>query len=134
MSTPTIECDEFLAHPPAAVWKALTQPDLMERWWVPGDIQPVVGHRFTLDMGSWGTQQCEVTAVEPERVLQYTFAETVLDTTITWRLVPEGSGTRLFLEHAGFDLDTPMGRQAYNGMGSGWPGVQARIATVLAES
>lgn len=134
MSTPTIEYDEFLAHPPAAVWKALTQPDLMERWWVRGDIQPVVGHRFTLDMGAWGTQDCEVTVVEPERVLAYTFAETVLDTTITWRLVPEGSGTRLFLEHAGFDLDTPLGRQAYNGMGSGWPGVQARIAAVLAES
>ena len=32
MSTPTaIECDEFLAHAPAAVWKALTQPDMMAR-------------------------------------------------------------------------------------------------------
>jgi len=132
MSTPTaVECDEFLPHPPAAVWKALTQPELMARWWVAGDIQPLVGHRFTLDMGAWGTQSCEVTAVEPERLLEYTFAESVLDTTITWRLVPEGTGTRLFLRHAGFDLDSPLGRQAYDGMGAGWAGVIAAIGRTL---
>ena len=130
---PAIECDEFLAHPPAAVWKALTDPDLMQRWWVRGDIQPVVGHEFTLDMGGWGVQACRVTAVEPERLLQYSFAESVLDSVITWRLVPEGTGTRLFLEHRDFDLDSPLGRQAYEGMGRGWPGVQRRIAEVLAE-
>lgn len=130
---PVIECDEFLAHPPSAVWKALTDPDLMQRWWVRGDVQPVVGHEFTLDMGSWGVQACRVTAVEPERLLQYTFAESVLDTRITWRLVPEGAGTRLFLEHSGFDLDTPLGRMAYDGMGRGWPGVQKRIADILSE-
>jgi uncharacterized protein YndB with AHSA1/START domain len=133
MSTLTaVECDEFLAHPPAAVWKALTQPDLMARWWVEGDIQPVVGHRFTLDMGSWGVQACEVTAVEPERLLEYTFAEGVLDSTITWRLVPEGAGTRLFLRHAGFDVDSPLGRQAYHGMGEGWAAVMAAIGGALA--
>lgn len=129
--SPLIECDEFIGHAPAVVWKALTDPELMERWWVRGDIQPVVGHEFTLDMGAWGVQACRVTAVEPERLLRYSFAESVLDSVITWRLVPEGTGTRLFLEHAGFDLDTPLGRQAYHGMGQGWPGVQKRIGEVL---
>jgi uncharacterized protein YndB with AHSA1/START domain len=131
--SPAIECDEFIGHPPAAVWKALTDPDLMERWWVRGDIQPVVGHEFTLDMGAWGVQVCRVTAVEPERLLQYSFAESVLDSVVTWKLMPEGTGTRLFLHHAGFDLDSPLGRQAYHGMGAGWPGVQKRIAEVLSE-
>ncbi|NUT05163.1 MAG: SRPBCC domain-containing protein [Hamadaea sp.] len=131
-ATAAIECDEFLPHPPAAVWRALTEPELFARWWVPGDVQPVVGHRFTLDMGSWGEQRCEVAAVEPERLLRIQFAEGVLDTTLTWRLVPEGTGTRLFFEHAGFDLDSPLGRQAYEGMGRGWPKVIARIAPALA--
>ncbi|MFD9127431.1 SRPBCC domain-containing protein [Kitasatospora sp. NPDC059571] len=128
----TIRCDRFLPHPPAAVWRALTDPELQARWWAAGDVKPVVGHRFALDMGPWGSQQCEVTAVEEERLLRYTFAEGSLDTTITWRLVPEGRGTRLLLEHAGFDLDSPMGRTALDGMGRGWPGVLGRLEVVLA--
>lgn len=93
-------------------------------------MRPVAGHRFTLDMGPWGHQPCEVLAVEPERLLRYGFAPGTLDTTVTWRLEPEGSGTRLFLEHTGFDLDSPLGRRAFDGMGSGWPAVPERIAPV----
>lgn len=129
-----INCDKFLRHTPAAVWKALTDPDLHARWWAAGDIQPVVGHRFTLDLGNFGSQSCEVTEVQDERLLVYRFADGTLDTTITWRLEPEGSGTRLFLTHAGFDLDSPMGRQAYEGMGHGWPHVLDRLDTVLGDT
>ena len=64
MTSPEIHCDQYLAHPPAVVWKALTDPELHARWWVPGDIKPIVGHRFTLDMGVWGAQPGEVTAVQ----------------------------------------------------------------------
>ncbi|MER5756115.1 SRPBCC domain-containing protein [Streptomyces sp. NPDC002088] len=127
-----IRCEQYLTHPPAAVWTALTDPGLLARWWVPGDIKPIVGHRFTLDMGNWGVQPCEVTEVDPERLLRYRFAEGSLDTTITWRLEPDGQGTRLLLEHAGFDLDSPLGQHAYQGMGEGWPHVVARIDTALA--
>jgi uncharacterized protein YndB with AHSA1/START domain len=127
-----IRIDQFLPHPPARVWAALTDPALHARWWAAGDVRPVVGHRFTLDMGSWGQQPCEVLAVEPERLLSYSFAPGTLDSTITWRLEPEGEGTRLFLEHAGFDLESPLGRQAFEGMGRGWPGVLGRIGRALA--
>ncbi|WP_421107563.1 SRPBCC family protein [Streptomyces sp. NEAU-S77] len=126
-----IHCDQFLAHPPATVWKALTDPELHARWWAAGDVRPVVGHRFTLDMGTWGQQPCEVLKVEPERLLRYSFATGTLDTTITWRLRPEGTGTRLFLEHSGFDLDSPLGRTALDGMGNGWPGVLGGIERAL---
>ncbi|MET7932685.1 SRPBCC domain-containing protein [Streptomyces sp. NPDC005322] len=128
-----IHCDQFLPHPPAAVWKALTDPRLHARWWAAGDVRAEVGHRFTLDMGPFGQQPCEVIAVEPDRLLRYSFAATSLDTTITWRLEPEGNGTRLFLEHAGFDLDSPMGKKAFDGMGHGWPSVLTRLATVLGD-
>lgn len=130
--TRVITCDQFLRHPPAEVWRALTEPGLLARWWVPGDIRPVVGHRFTLDMGKWGEQPCEVVAVELGELIAYTFGTGTLDTTITWRLVPEGTGTRLFLEHSGFDLDMPLGRLAYDGMGAGWPDVLDRIDGSLA--
>ncbi|GAA2644136.1 SRPBCC domain-containing protein [Streptomyces vastus] len=126
-----IRCDQFIAHSPSVVWRALTDPDLHARWWAAGDVQPVVGHRFTLDMGTWGHQACEVLAVEPERLLRYSFAPGSLDTTITWQLLPEGTGTRLLLEHAGFDLDSPLGKAALEGMGRGWPDVLQRIEPVL---
>jgi uncharacterized protein YndB with AHSA1/START domain len=123
-----IKVDHWYPRPPATVWKALTDPALHAEWWAAGDVKAVVGHRFTLDMGRWGKQACEVIAVEPERLLQYRFA---LDTTITWRLEAEGTGTRLRLTHEGFDLDSPLGLQAYEGMGEGWPKVLARMETVL---
>jgi uncharacterized protein YndB with AHSA1/START domain len=126
-----IEVEHVYAHPPAAVWKALTDPELHAQWWAAGDVRPVVGHRFDLDMGKWGKQACEVLQVEPERLIKYRFATGVLDTTITWKLEPEGAGTRLTLTHEGFNLDTPMGRQAYEGMKPGWPGLLNRMERVL---
>ena len=129
-----IQLSEFIEHPTSKVWEALTTPALIAKWWAPGDIRPVVGHRFTLDMGQWGQQPCEVLAVEPERLLAYSFAEGTLNTTLTWRLEPEGDGTRLWLEHSGFDLDSPLGKTAYEGMGAGWPGVFKRIGQVLRDA
>ena len=126
-----IHLEHVYAHAPAAVWKALTDPTLHARWWAAGDVKPMVGHRFELDMGTWGKQPCEVIEVEPERLLKYRFATTSLDTLITWTLVPEGSGTRLTLRHEGFDLDSPMGRQALEGMGNGWPGLLSGMEKVL---
>jgi uncharacterized protein YndB with AHSA1/START domain len=122
-----IELDHFYSQPPAVVWKALTDPALLARWWAAGDIRPIVGHRFELDMGRWGMQPCEVLQVDPERLLRYRFATGALDTIITWRLTPEGSGTRLTLTHEGFDLESPLSRQAFDGMKSGWPRVLERL-------
>ncbi|MEV4928112.1 SRPBCC domain-containing protein [Streptomyces roseoverticillatus] len=51
---------------------------------------------------------------------------------MTRTLHPEDGGTRLVLTHAGFDLDSPMGRQALEGMGKGWPHVLDNLAQTLA--
>jgi uncharacterized protein YndB with AHSA1/START domain len=115
--TTSIQVDQFLPHPPATVWRALTDPAMLARWWAAGDIAAEVGHRFHLDMGSWGQVPCAVLAVEPERRLVYTFND---NWTLDWRLVPEGDGTRLLLEHRGFDLDDPRDRYAFDQMGPGW--------------
>ncbi len=131
MKTAVIRVEHVYPHPPRAVWKALTDPALHARWWAPGDVRPVVGHRFELDMGRWGKQPCEVLEVQPERLLRYRFATGSLDTTITWRLLAEGTGTRLELTQEGFDLDSPMARQAFEGMKPGWPKVLERLDAVL---
>jgi hypothetical protein len=51
-----IRLSQFINHPPAKVWKALTDPEIHAKWWAAGDVKAVVGHRFTLDKGPWGQQ------------------------------------------------------------------------------
>jgi uncharacterized protein YndB with AHSA1/START domain len=126
-----IELEHFYAQSPDMVWQALTDPNLLARWWAPGDVRDLVGHRFDLDMGSFGKQQCEVLEVEPEKLFKYKFGIGSLDTTITWKLTPENGGTRLQLTHDRFDMQSPMGRQASEGMRAGWPNVLARLESVL---
>ncbi len=129
-----IHLTRYFPHPPEKIWEALTQSEHIANWWAPGDIRPVVGHRFVLDMGAWGRQHCEVLAVEHEKRISYTYAEGILNTTITWSLQAEGTGTRLTLEHKGFDLDSPLGKQARDGMGNGWPIVLGRLEQSCATS
>lgn len=81
-------------------------------------------------MGHWGKVACQVIEVEPERRLVFTFDVW----TITWRLEAEGTGTRMFLEQAGIDLDDPKGRYAFESMGRGWrDDVLPRLGALLGE-
>ncbi|GII94290.1 SRPBCC family protein [Sinosporangium siamense] len=140
----TVRVDQFLAHPPAKVWRALTEPDLIARWLMPGDFRLQVGHRYTMQAkaipatGFSGTIQAEVLAFEPERMLRVGWRDADpgspgnADWTITWTLAPEGRGTRIFLTHAGFDPDNPLQQRARDFMGSGWRStVLRRIDEVL---
>ena len=53
-----------LAHPPAKVWRALTEPELLAKWVMANDMKPSVGHAFTfrLEPTPWwdGIVYCEV--------------------------------------------------------------------------
>ena len=113
------------------MWQTLTEPRLLARWWAPGDIAARIGHRFHLDMPGWGQVPCEVLEVVEQERLVYTFNATW---TLTWRLVPEGRGTRLLLEHTGFDLQHKRDRDALDRMGPGWREVVLpRLADVAAD-
>jgi uncharacterized protein YndB with AHSA1/START domain len=122
----TIRVDEFLPHPPAHVWRALTDPVLLAKWLMPNDFRPVVGHRFTFltdprpNVDFDGVVHCEVLVVEPESLLRISWRGGSLDSTVTWTLESEGRGTRLFLEHDGFDPDDPTQQFSRQIMGSGW--------------
>jgi uncharacterized protein YndB with AHSA1/START domain len=53
-------------------------------------------------MPGYGKQPCKVLQVDPPHRFVYTFTPAW---TLSWRLEPVGAGTRVFLEHSGFDLD-----------------------------
>ncbi|GAB2961622.1 SRPBCC domain-containing protein [Nonomuraea fastidiosa] len=134
-----IRLDQVLAHPPAKVWRALTEPELMARWLMPNDFKPEVGHRFTFtttprpQVGFDGIVRCEVLAIEPEKLLRLAWSDGRADWTVTWRLEPEGKGTRLFLDHEGFDPDDELQQMSRRIMGGGWRGHFAAIEEIAAE-
>lgn len=124
-----------IAHPPEKLWRALTQPHLMEEWLMKNDFAPVVGHRFNL-RGEWGgVLDCEVLKVEPHRTLAYTWNFTHADaafdlqSVVTFTLTPTPSGTHLRMEQSGF---RPTQKQAFGGAHAGWEQFFDKLDLVLA--
>jgi uncharacterized protein YndB with AHSA1/START domain len=113
----TIRVDQYVAAPPEKVWRLLTEPELLRLWWAEGQVAAVVGHQFALDMAAYGKQICKVLEVDEPHSFVYTFGAAW---TLTWRLEAEGTGTRVFLEHSGFDLADKRMAEAFNRMGTGW--------------
>jgi uncharacterized protein YndB with AHSA1/START domain len=115
-----IRLESVLRHPPARVWAALTDPDRQSKWLMPSTFRPEIGAAFTLDAGEWGLVRCEVLAIEPERHLSFSWKNPPLDTVVSWRLEPEGEGTRLVFVHDGFDDADPRQQFALENMRGGW--------------
>ncbi|MFJ4470193.1 SRPBCC domain-containing protein [Streptomyces sp. NPDC089424] len=127
-----IRVDQFFPHPPAKVWRALTDPELLAQWQMPGseDFRLEVGHRYRMtsvprpNTGFSGVVEVSVLGYEAERMLRVRWADAAragaADWTITWTLEQEGRGTRLFLVHEGFDPDDPAQSMARRIMDGGW--------------
>lgn len=142
--TMSIEVDYELPDPPEQVWRALTDAKLLAEWLMTNDIRPVVGHTFTFRgkpiPGVWdGRTECEVLAVEPYRLIRYTWRGGSkespgghLDSLVTWTLEPgPNGGTRLHLSHSGF---TSANQLSFDAMGKGWRGIVGeRITKILAD-
>ncbi len=119
-----------MPYPPEKIWRALTQPHLIEEWLMKNDFRPVVGHRFNL-RGEWGgVLDCEVLAIEPNKTLSYTWnfahddAAFNLSSVVTFTLTPDGQ--RHAPAHGAVGL--PAGAEA------GLRRRQARMAAVLCKT
>ena len=117
-----------IAFPPEKIWRALTQPHLIEEWLMKNDFKPVVDHRFSL-RADWGAVDCQVTAIEPSKTLSYTWDAMGLESVVTWTLTPTSMGTHLRMEQSGFRPDQ---QQAYKGAKGGWQRFFAALEQVLA--
>src|SRR5690606_28338192 len=78
--------------------------------------------------GFAGVVQCEVLEAEPEKLLKLSWTDGRVDWTVSWRLVPEGRGTRLFLDHEGIDPDDPRQQMSRRILGRGWRPAPRKIA------
>ena len=114
--TLSVTVEREVPFPPEKIWRALTQPHLIEEWLMKNDFEPAVDRRFTL-RADWGAVDCRVLAVEPNKMLSYTWDAMGLESVVTWTLAPTSTGTRLRMEQSGFRPDQ---QQAYQGAKYGW--------------
>lgn len=75
----TIGIKSYLPYVQEVVWRYLTEPKLLGKWFMENDFKPDVGHEFTFRMApqkGWdGITHCEVTSLEPLKYLVYTYQE-----------------------------------------------------------
>lgn len=131
----SITVEREFPHPVEKIWRALTQPHLIEEWLMKNDFKPAVGHRFNLH-GEWGgVLDCEVLVIEPDRALSYRWdfahddAAYDLRSVVTFTLSPTGNGTHLRVEQSGFRPDQ---KQAYGGAKLGWKQFLEKLEQVVA--
>lgn len=98
-------------------WRAVTEPDLVASWWTEADIAPLVGHTFHLGPRDREPIPCEVTVARPLECLAFRMAP---GWTVTWTLAEDGDGTRLSLEHAGFELGRGEDRDVFAHLVVAW--------------
>jgi uncharacterized protein YndB with AHSA1/START domain len=126
----SIKHEFFFSHPPEKVWEYLTKSELMELWLMKNNFEPAVGHEFqfqinpipTLDFD--GVFYCKVLEIVPYKKLSYSWrsgrgeGKITLDSLVVWKLQPTDNGTKLFLEHSGFEKEENL--NFFQGLNQGW--------------
>jgi len=123
--TRTLVVERVFPHPPAKLWRALTESTLLAQWMMNNDFAPVPGHRFQFradPMPNWnGIVDCEVLIVDPLKSLSYNWgvggSESGLQWVVLLTLTPTDGGTHLRMEQSGFGPDQ---NAAYHGANYGW--------------
>jgi uncharacterized protein YndB with AHSA1/START domain len=138
--TRSLVFERRMPHPPEKIWRALTEPQLIEQWLMRNDFEARVGSRFTfraMPLPGWsGVVNCEVLTIDAPRKLAYrwgdgTESDSGLKTIVTWTLTPLDDGKTLVrMEQSGF-READMG--AHKRMGGGWPHILERLEQIAVD-
>lgn len=133
--THTIRRELRFTQSPEAVWRSLTNSAALTAWMYPNDFEPRVGHRFTFrvppkpQLENGLIVRCEVLECAPPTELVFTWVvDDFLDTRVSYRLAPDGTGTRVLFEHTGFEEKGALG-----GADFGWNMMHDELVHVLAQ-
>ena len=134
--TDSISFEFELSHPPAKVWRALTDPALLAEWLLPVvglELEPGTAFTFkTQPYPGWdGIVNCRILEAEANRKLRYAWVVGDMDTVVTFTLTPTASGTRLSLVQSGFKPDQ---KQNFGGARYGWRMMGEKLVAVLARN
>ncbi|HWU17055.1 MAG TPA: SRPBCC domain-containing protein [Devosia sp.] len=129
----TVTVERELAAAPEKIWRALTQPHLIEEWLMKSDFQLAGGQKFTFSNQPRPDVNvvidCQVLTIEPHRTLSYSWAAFGLESIVTFTLEPTAKGTLLRMEQAGFGPDQDL---AYKGAKASWKQFLARLDQLVA--
>ncbi|MGN2635516.1 SRPBCC family protein [Nocardia takedensis] len=133
-----VEIGRFFPHGPNAVWRALTEPDLVERWLMPTvGFDAAVGTHFLFALPTHpsGEIACEVLEALPGERFTHSWVDMRADKpqrwVVDWTVRAQGRGTRLLLTQTGFDIDDRRQKMARNAMERGWKATLTRLREVL---
>ncbi len=128
----TITIKRQLPYPIEKVWKAIADGELLGKWFMPNDFEPIIGREFTFrkppQKGWDGITWCQVIDFHPLKTVAYTYRGqatgektlacagvisdtadkavkgifTQLDTVLRFTVEPNVGGTLVTLEHSGF--------------------------------
>jgi uncharacterized protein YndB with AHSA1/START domain len=125
----TVVVERDIPQPPQKIWRALTQPHLIEAWLkMKPDFEAAVDRPYKLT-ADWGTVEGKVLESDPYTTLSYTWSAFGLDSVVTYTLTPTPRGTLLRVEQAGFP--TTM-EYAYQGARQAWPAYLEAIEALVA--
>lgn len=132
--TDAIHFEIDLAHRPEKVWRAITDPVLLEKWLLPVvgfDLSPGATFRFAAPpQPNWdGVVGCEVLSVEAQKRLSYAWRVGDLNTIVTFTLTATAAGTHLDIVQSGFQPDQ---KQNFGGARYGWNMMSDKLVGVLA--
>ena len=138
MNPAAVEIGTFFPQPPNVVWRALTEPYLLERWLMPSiGFVASVGAKFTfvIPIQPVGDISCKVLTARPGEQLTFSWvdlrAENPARWVVDWTVRPHGRGTRLLLMQTGFDIDDRRQKMARNAMERNWKVVMSRLGEEL---
>jgi uncharacterized protein YndB with AHSA1/START domain len=127
----SIQKEKIFSQSPEKVWKALTDSTILAQWIYPNNFEPKVGHKFTFEVPGIEVH-CQVLECDPPKHLSYSWeGGPVVGTTVTYRLEPEGKGTRLIFEHSGFDATIPNAQTYIGGAEYGWNMMLGKLENIL---
>jgi uncharacterized protein YndB with AHSA1/START domain len=146
-----IELDIEIAAPPDRVFKAITDPTQLLKWW--GQAGMYHCTNWTADLRPGGQWRCEGVSdkdgsafnvngeyleVDPPRTLSHTWIPSYgsdSKTVVRWELTPSGKGTHLRLNHSGFAGAPESAKGHYDGWIRvlGWMQGFVEKGTTLAE-
>jgi uncharacterized protein YndB with AHSA1/START domain len=133
-----------IAAPPERVFKALTDPNELKRWFTnpscpvkSWEMDARAGGRYgyatekgTVVVNNVSEFEChgEILEYVPPRMLAYTWianwhGDTTRRTVVTWELTPKAGGTHVKVTHSGLAQE-PVARKDYSG---GWTGVVEKL-------
>jgi uncharacterized protein YndB with AHSA1/START domain len=135
----SVEIGRFYQHAPEQVWRALTEPDVVEKWLMPstGMAGAAVGTHFifTVPTQPPGEIACEVLELRPTKRLTLSWVDLRAARPARWRVEwtvsPQGRGTRLLLRHSGFYIDDRRQKMARNGMERLWRRALTQLGDLL---